>query len=246
MKRASLFGILLLLSGTLSLWGMTARQIIRNIDQRKGFRTSWFKAGMTIKKGNRTLIKKFEGYGERGRDRFFMKFTNPEDRNVKYLKTKDNLWIYLPDADDILKISGHMLRRGMMGSDISYEDLLSFDDFDTKYTAELKGSKTIDGTDCYEILVTAKRDDLSYHQQRLLVDKQRFVTLEMEMYARSGRLLKKMKHSDFKQTAGFYFPTKVEVRDMRRKDSVTMVEYKEIKLNIPVPAQIFTRRNLYR
>ena len=35
------------------------------------------------------------------------------DKIVKNLKT-----------GDILKISGHMLRKGMMGSDVSYEDML--------------------------------------------------------------------------------------------------------------------------
>ena len=47
------------------------------------------------------------------------------DKGTKMLKLGDDLWIYMPNVDRVQKISGHMLRQGMMGSDLSYEDMMT-------------------------------------------------------------------------------------------------------------------------
>ena len=41
-----------------------------------------------------------------------IEFTNPRDRGTKYLKRGDELWMFFPDAEDLVRISGHMLNRG--------------------------------------------------------------------------------------------------------------------------------------
>ena len=61
-----------------------------------------------------------------------MEFTNPEDRGTRYLKRDKNLWIYFPKEQDTVKISGHLLKEGMMGSDVSYEDALESSDYQAK------------------------------------------------------------------------------------------------------------------
>jgi len=40
------------------------------------------------------------------------------------LKLGDELWTYTPETDRIIKISGQMLRQSVMGSDLSYEDMM--------------------------------------------------------------------------------------------------------------------------
>ena len=45
-------------------------------------------------------------------------------KGTKMLKLQDQLWTYAPSTDRTILISGHMLRQSVMGSDLSYEDLL--------------------------------------------------------------------------------------------------------------------------
>ena len=52
----------------------------------------------------------------RRREESFVEFTNPEDKGVRYLKTDKNLWMYFPVEQETVKISGHLLKEGMMGS----------------------------------------------------------------------------------------------------------------------------------
>lgn len=223
---------------------LTAEDIIRQVDQNQVFETQKGRAVMVIDRDGRKMTKKMVTYGMKEGNRFFVEFLNPEDKGVKYLKIKNELWIYLPDADDIMKISGHMLRQGMMGSDLSYEDMLSDEELEKKYRAELKGEQIVDGVSCYNIELTAKVEDVTYYRQRMLVDKTRLVPLEYDLYAKSGRLLKRFSQSGIRKFGDRYFPTKIEIRDMKRKDSVTSLEYFDLEFDKPLPARLFTRQNL--
>ena len=78
---------------------------------------------MTVE-GRRTRSFEMVSYG-RGEEDSAMEYVAPaRDKNTKMLKLGDELWMYLPGVDRVQKISGHMLRQGMMGSDFSYEDIL--------------------------------------------------------------------------------------------------------------------------
>lgn len=244
MKRTVLTTILLTIS--LSGFAISADRILRRMDYNQQMANSSFTGKMTIYKGKRTLVKKFTGYGRRRDDRFFLRFTNPADRGVKYLKYRNQLRIYLPDADDVMLISGHLLRRGMMDSDISYEDLLEFDKYRKQYSAELEGTAKVDGRTCWKLALTAKVDDAPYYKQRLLVDKKTFVPLRIKLYARSGRLLKVMKQSKLVRRSNRWLPLKITVTDKRRSNSKTVVTYSRLQINVKIPDRVFTVQNLYR
>ena len=192
LKHVITLSLLLYLLPAMSQASETAKSIIEKVDKNQVFVTEKFTATMVITKGKRTLTKQFYGYGKKEGMKSFMEFTNPEDNGVKYLKMDDELWIYFPDADDIMKISGHMLRQGMMGSDISYEDMLENDSIDEQYDAKLLEDKKVGDRDCYVVELIAKKPDVTYEKQVIVVDKNWFIPLEIELYARGGRLLKKM------------------------------------------------------
>jgi outer membrane lipoprotein-sorting protein len=224
----------------------SAKSIIKKIDKNDHFITQEFSAIMTIKKGNRVLVKTFTGYGYKNGKKSYMKFTNAEDLGVKYLKIKKELWIYFPDADDIMKISGHMLRQGMMGSDISYEDMLEGGERDKKYSSKLLDDKIVDGKSCFVIELKAKVKDAPYEKQVLFVDKSKYIPLKMEMFARGGRLLKKITTSNHKTISGRVIPFKMTIQDTRKRNSKTTIEFKKVKFNIKLPKKIFTKRMLKR
>ena len=227
-------------------YSQSASEIIRRVDANQQFSSEKFEMRMTIEKGKQKLVKTISGYGKNRGDYSFMEFTNTEDRGVKYLKIFDELWIYFPDADDIMKISGHMLRQGMMGSDISYEDMMRREDLDKTYEVKLTGSEKIRGVDCFVVEMTAKTKDALYARQILYVDKNTFVPLRLELFAKGGRMLKTMEEFDIIKQGDRYFARKIVIRDLRKKDSGTTVEILQLQFNVPVSDDVFTRRNLRR
>lgn len=227
-------------------FAITAEEIIRRVDDNQVFQSEKGRAVMVINRDGRILKKEFTVVGVREGDKFFMEYLNPEDRGTKYLKINDELWIYLPDADDVMKISGHMLRQGMMGSDLSFEDLLSADDYASRYESRLSGETNYRGSRCYVIEMTARSNaqDIAYYRQEILVDVDRMVALSLRLYARSGRLLKTMEQFDIRSVGGKNVAYKIEIRDTRRENSVTTIEFSELAFDVPVPRGIFSRQNL--
>jgi len=94
---------------------------------------------MVIIQGNQKTVKEMVSYSREGDG--LSEFTNPRDRGTKYLKLGDELWMYFPDAEDLVRISGHMLRQGMMGRDFSYQDALESEKLTDLYQFELLGEE---------------------------------------------------------------------------------------------------------
>lgn len=225
---------------------LSANEILKKIDDNLIFNTIKSLAKMTIEIGETKIVKEFILYGKKQGDKFFIEFINPEDKGVKYLKIKNELWIYFPDADDIMKISGHMLRQGMMGSDLSYEDLLSDEELRSKYESTILGDTIYESDKCYILQLTAINEDVTYYSERLIVSKEKFIPLEIELLTKSGRIIKKIKEDGIMNFNGRYFPTIIKITDLRKKNSVTTIEYKEIYFDIHIKDEIFTKQNLKR
>ena len=229
------------------LFPLTAKELITKVDKNQVYTTVKYKAEMKIYKRGKTLTKTFRGTGESGDSRFFMVYTNPEDLGVKYLKTGKELWIYLPDADDVLKISGHMLRQGMMGSDVSYEDMMRVNKLTKEYDSKIIGTTNVDNQNCTLIeLIAAKGQNPTYYKERIAVDTTHYIPLVIEMYAKSGRLLKVMKQKDIRKFGKRYYPTRMIIRDMKRRDSRTVIELRDLVFDIKLPAGTFGKRHLRR
>jgi outer membrane lipoprotein-sorting protein len=222
----------------------SAEEIISIVDKNRVYITQKFAMKMTISRGKSKLIKTFEGFSKRDGLKSFMWFTNPEDRGVKYLKSGKELWIYFPDADDVMKISGHMLKQGMMGSDISYEDMLETEEARKKYSSKLLKEETFDGRACFVVELNAIVPDASYEKQVMYVDKQNYVPLKMEMYAKGGRLIKTFSQSDIINIGGRNLPKKAEIQDVRKKNTKTTVEFLNMTFDEPVSDDLFNKRYL--
>ncbi len=71
----------------------------------------------------------------------------PREAGTKMLKDGDKLWTYSPQTDRVIQISGHMLRQSVMGSDMSYNDMMEDRPLMDLYEATLESSVEINGRD---------------------------------------------------------------------------------------------------
>ncbi|MBN1603004.1 MAG: outer membrane lipoprotein-sorting protein [Chitinispirillaceae bacterium] len=165
---------------------------------------------------------------------------------TKYLMIGENLWIYFPSENDIVKISGHLLKDGMMGSDVSYEDALKSDDLHKKYSVSIVGDTTINQRPCYQIVLNGITRNVPYYKRRMSVDKEWFISWRDEMYSKSGKLLKVSMIKDVKKFSDRYFPVKSEIVNMLRKNSKTTFEMENLKFNEIIDESIFSIRHLSR
>jgi outer membrane lipoprotein-sorting protein len=242
MKRYTILIVFALSAGGAALLAQgapTADQILARLDANESFKSISYSARMEITIGGETRYKTMESEAL-GSDKAFTEFTNPEDRGTRFLKLGKDLWIYFPKEQDTVKISGHLLKEGMMGSDVSYEDALESQDFKAKYSASLKGSEAQDGRDCYVIELTAKVPTAAYDRRVLWIDSERYVVLKEEMYAKSGKLLKTSTTLEVAKVRDRWYPSKTQLESKLRANTKTVFSMTKIELDAAVDPKKFT------
>ncbi|KPJ69556.1 hypothetical protein AMJ44_03595 [candidate division WOR-1 bacterium DG_54_3] len=240
----------------ISASAITGDEIIDKVDDNMTYPSARFESEMVIYVGDQVREKRMVSYAE-GRDKSFAEFIYPpRDKGVKYLKIEDNMWMYLPSVDKIIKIAGHMLRQSMMGSDFSYEDALESDKLLEKYDIKLiteettyikfrKGTEEVTkGRPCYVLDLTAKVKEVTYWQRKIWVDRETFVPVREELFAKSGKKLKVMTLGNVQKYKNRYYPTYISMRNLLRKDSLTEMIITRAEFDVRIPEDTFTQRNL--
>jgi len=222
---------------------MTAEEIINKRDNNEYFDSVRIEAEMIIVSGGRKITKTMIALSDKKDS--LVEFTNPQDRGTKFLKRENDLWMFFPDAEDIVKISGHMLNQGMMGSDFSYQDIMESDKLTDLYDFKIIGEEEIDGRPCYVLEGVAREGvKVSYYRRVSWVDKERFIGLKEELYAQSGKLLKETKLNEVREIEGRWIPVDSVMENKLRKDTYTGFKIVQIDFNPEIPEGTFSLQNL--
>lgn len=224
----------------------SADELLRAMDKNLTFQSRSSRMIMTVE-GRRTRTFEMVSFS-RGQDDAAIEYVAPaRDKGTRMLKLAGELWIFMPSVDKVEKISGHMLRQGMMGSDVSYEDSMTSKEWQKMYAAKVTGESAVGGRPCWKLTMTARDDTVSYPKRVSCVDKEEMIPIQQELYALSGMLLKTWTMSDVKPfEGGRRFPTKMIIEDHVKKESVTRLEFKEIKFGVPLEQETFSLRWLER
>ena len=223
-----------------------ANAILNKVDDNINSNTSITKSDMIIygRRNQRTVTS--VGYSE-GKNKSFSEYLAPaRERGTKMLKLEDNLWIYSPSTDRTIQLSGHMLKQSLMGSDLSYEDMMENRKLTEMYNAKVIGEETIDERKTWVLQLNAKVDDASYDSRKIWVDTERYVPLREELFAKSGQLLKRTELKDVKKIDGRWYPTKMNYKDMLKDGKGTDFIVLEIEFDVEIPAYIFSKAALKR
>lgn len=243
-KMKTVFTFILTTIALLSFSAPDANEILKKIDKNLSSDNRVVESSITIKgkRGERTITSKSYSVGDQ---KSFTEYLSPaREAGTKMLKLENQLWIYSPSTDRTIQISGHMLRQSIMGSDLSYEDMMDDRKLTDLYEAKVIGEEEVAGRKTYIIELTAKVSDVAYHSQKMWVDTERFVPLKQELYAKSGQLLKRLEMRDVQQIQGRWFPLTMIYKDMLKDGDGTEFRITKIEFNAEIPAFIFTKAAL--
>ena len=178
-----------------------------------------------------------------GIDLAFTEYLSPaREKGTKMLKLGDKLWTYSPQTDRVIQISGHMLRQSVMGSDMSYNDMMEDRPMEELYKATLEGSVMIDDRDHWIILLESKVKGLSYPKRRAWIDKEYLLPMKEELYAKSGKLLKTSTMDGIKKVQRRWFPSRFIYKDeLKRNSKGTEWIIDEIAFDIDIPESRFSK-----
>lgn len=244
MKRMITIFILACSLTTLSAQYPDGKQLLERIDRNMSSENRIFTSTMVIygRRSTHTVKMKTWTAGEK---QSFTEYLFPaREQGTKMLKLEDQLWIYSPSTDRIIQIAGHMLRQSVMGSDLSYEDLMEDNSLVKQYNAKVTGTELIDGNQCWVVELTAFVPEIAYQGMKLWVDQERNIPLREEMYAKSGTLLKRTELSNVEKIGNRWYPRKILFRDMLKDGKGTEFIIEEIEFNVAIPEHIFSKASL--
>ena len=180
-----------------------------------------------------------------GDDKAYTEYLAPaREKGTKMLKLEDQLWIFSPGTDRTIQISGHMLRQSVMGSDLSYEDMMNDPNLRSKYDAVVTSSEEFNGADCWIVELTANTAEVAYHMRKIWVDKTKYLPLKEELYGKSGTLLKKTELFDIKKIENRWYPGKIVFKDMLKKGDGTEFIVDKIEFNVEIPEHLLSKAAL--
>jgi len=217
----------------------SGKTILDKVDNNMSAKTRVLTASMEIgtERTKRTMVSKTYGEGDH---KGYTEYLAPaREKGTKMLKLENKLWIYSPTTDRTIQISGHMLRQSVMGSDMSYEDMMNDKPLLEQYKAVVTGTEVIDGRKCWVVTLTAIIADVNYFTRKMWVDTERFVPLKEELFAKSGKLLKRITFTNVQKVEGRWYPMSFVYKDMLKEGPGTKMTIQEIKLDTLIPASYF-------
>jgi len=220
------------------------KELLEKIDENMASDSRIFTSTMIIhgRRGSRNVESKTWAEGE---DNSYTEYLAPaREQGTKMLKLEDLLWMYSPSTDRTIKISGHMLRQSVMGSDLSYEDMLDDKKMEESYDASVSAEEDFNGVSCWVIDLKAKTDDLAYDSRKIWVDKEKYIPMKQELFAKSGKLLKRMEMSDVARIQGRWYPRKMTFKDMLKDGQGTEFLVTDIQFDVPIPSDLLNKGSL--
>ena len=222
----------------------SARSIIGDaLDQMRG-QTSESVNTMTIHRPDWERVMTLKGYTRDREYSIFWVLSPPKDEGNGTLKRGDEMWTYNPKVNRVIKLPPSMMAQSWMGSDFSNDDLARSDTIVEDYDHELTDTKTVGGKKVYVIDSPAKpRAPVIWGKLRFEIREDN-VLLKEEFFDEDGQLVKTIDTQEIKTMGGRVLPTTWKVYKAGVEDEYTLLVVDEIKFNVDLPANLFTRSAL--
>ena len=221
---------------------MSADDIMKAMDQNLNAESRIITSKMVVKgrRSNRTIESKNWVVGT---ELAFTEYLSPpREAGTKMLKIGEKLYTYSPQTDRVIQISGHMLRQSVMGSDMSFNDMMEDRPINELYSATIEGSIMLDGRDHWIMILDAKVKGLSYPKRKSWVDTEYLLPRKEELYAKSGKLLTTASLEGIKKIEGRWFPSKFVYKDeLKRNSKGTEWIIDNIQFNKKIPNSRFSK-----
>jgi hypothetical protein len=165
-----------------------------------------------------------------------IKITAGPDRGQKVLRLAQSVYLYYPDAEQIIRMQGASLKDSMFGSNFSYEDLTGDKSTQANYNVDYQGRETIDGVDCYILMCTAKKRSTVYQKIQYYVAVNGYYAKRIVIFSASGIPIRQIDSNEIQTVNGKAIPVRqtVTVRDALVSDGFYFtLEKAYVKTRLP-------------
>lgn len=244
-RSVSPFPALLLLLAGLPLQAlsqpMSALDWLHAVDRNQVLESATYTSTMTVHLPSGTE-RVFRMRGHTVGDRYaLVEYIEPaRDAGTRYLRRNDQLWIYFPRVDRTMLVQGHMLREGVQGSDMSYEDMTQSTEWADLYEAQI----TAETDSTITIELTARDLSVSYPFREVTVDKDRRIATRIVNFDASRQPIKDITVTGIRKIDGRWFPVETRLSSHLTEDKWTLFRMDEVTFDVPYDESDFSKAAL--
>jgi len=156
----------------------------------------------------------------KGMYKTLVKFLNADVKGEYLLMVDDDMWLYMPDTRKPIRITP--LQR-LMG-DASNGDVARTR-YANDYAPTFLREEVLEGTQCYVLNLTAKRDGATYNRIEYWIAKATNRPRRAEIYLTSGIHYKTIDFDTYKEILGRTLLTEMTITDRLRSGRTTIMRY---------------------
>ncbi|MDE2143818.1 MAG: outer membrane lipoprotein-sorting protein [Elusimicrobia bacterium] len=205
---------------------------------------------MTIETPEWKRSLEVEGWNKDRNMAFIVIHSPAKERGETTLRRKNEMWVWLPKVERVIKIPPTMMHSAWQGSDFTYEDIVKADSIVKDYTHKLLSTKKEAGRTVYRIEATPKPDAPVVWGKVItdvaLYDDNSVVGLLEEDYSERGELIRTITLSDIKMMGGRRVPSRLECVPAGKKGQRTILQYKELEFDLPLSDDFFSYQRLQK
>ena len=239
------FIVMLLFFIISSLYGQNAMEIVRKADKLIKANSSFSEVKMKVIKPDWSREMTMKMWALEPDYALILISAPAKDKGMVTLKRKTEVWNWIPGIHRVIKIPPSMMLQSWMGSDFTNDDLVKQSSIVKDYHHKIIGDEKYGGYDCYKIEMIPKEDaNVVWGKIIAWVSKKGYLSLRSDYYDEDGYLIKKMTGSKVKKMGGRVIPTLWEMQPVDKPGQKTVMEYLNIKFNIPLKESFFSQQNM--
>lgn len=181
----------------------------------------------------------------RGDKDALVRFTEPaKDAGSATLKLGDDMWIYTPKLERVIKLPYSMMAQSWMGSDFSYSDLAKSDDLLVHYDLTISGTETREGHTVYVV------DGIPHPNAPVIWGKETVrirddhLLLEEVFYDQDLAPVKTLTARAIGPLGGKTYVTTMRMTTSDETDHWTEITYRSGDFGVDLPSSLFTVASL--
>ncbi|MBW1689751.1 MAG: outer membrane lipoprotein-sorting protein [Deltaproteobacteria bacterium] len=209
-------------------------------------KTSVSTVSMTIHRTDWERVMTIKAWTKGEDESIFWITAPPKDYGNATLKKGEQMWIYNPKVNRVIKIPPSMMSQAWMGSDFSNNDISKTDSLLRDYEHTILGTETHEGKKVFVVKSMPKpQAPVIWGMQKLRI-REDLIFLSQEFYDEALQLVKAMTTLEIQVMGGKLFPRVWKMQKADAQDEYTLLEYRDLAFDKELPEGLFTISSLKR
>lgn len=223
----------------------TALEVVQQMDKNARGDYVTQEMTMTIQRPTWQRSITMKSWG-RGLDYSLIYITAPaKEKGQVFLKRQKEMWNWVPSIDRMIKLPPSMMQQSWMGSDFTNDDLIRESSVVRDYVHSFIGEETIDGRDCYKILLVPKPEAaVVWGKIHIWVTKKDYLELKAEFYDEDSELVNVQILSDIREMGGRTIPCRFEMIPAGEEGKKTIIQILAADYKTEIPESFFSQQNM--